>query len=486
VATNRQISQSALLAEFRSGLQQADVISDLRRGLIGHDVEIPGLNGSHRLVYADYVASGRALHHVEDFILKRILPYYANSHTEASYCGAYMTQAREGARTAIAKLCNANEQHAVIFCGSGATAGINRLVNLLGVSKAAASGQGATVFVGPYEHHSNILPWLESGAEIVELPESAEGGPDRAVLAAALRDADQSKLTVCAFSAASNVTGIISDVAGITKQVKDAGGLMVWDYAGAGPYLPIDMSAGMDAVVVSPHKFVGGPGASGVLIARRDAVTARKPTWAGGGTVKFVSSWALDYSDSLEAREEAGTPNVVGDIRAALAFLVKDAIGDDYMRSRNDWLSDVAAKRLRSEANIELLGSESAMRRLPIFSFCVRNVSGGHIHQQLVTRMLSDQYGIQARGGCACAGPYVHRLLGIDEARSQSIRTLIRDGHELEKPGLTRFNLSVLLTDDEVDYILSSISELAQIAPQLIDRYDVDESRAIFHPKRAV
>ena len=217
-------------------------------------------------------------------------------------------------------------------------AGLNRLVSLLGADRGRVK-----VIIGPYEHHSNILPWRECGAEVVELPEAADGGPDRAALATALDDAGAYDRVICAFSAASNVSGLIADVAGLTRQAKAAGALIVWDYAGGGPYLPMDMQpaegAGIDALVFSPHKFIGGPGASGVLVLRRDAVVSDRPTWVGGGTVRFVSSQGHDYSDALEAREEAGTPNVVGDIRAALAVIVKEHIGEAFMTTRNTTLS---------------------------------------------------------------------------------------------------------------------------------------------------
>ncbi|WP_348272881.1 aminotransferase class V-fold PLP-dependent enzyme [Beijerinckia sp. 28-YEA-48] len=466
-------------------------MSRLQAGLIGNAAEIDGPFGKKPLVYADYVASGRALMQIEAFILERVLPYYANSHTEASYCGGLMTRMRREARAVIAQSCGATDQHAVIFAGSGATAGINRLVSLLGVNQAVAAGQRARIIIGPYEHHSNILPWRESGAEVIEIAESLDGGPDMAALDAALQESASCDLVVCSFSAASNVTGIVTDVAAVTRRVKAAGAKMVWDYAGAGPYLPIAMSpaqsspgnqAEIDAIVVSPHKFIGGPGASGVLIVRHDAVVMTRPSWPGGGTVRFVSPLSHDYSGSLEAREEAGTPNVVGDIRAALAFMVKDAIGPEAMQHRNAELTRRAMAAWQDQPRIELLGSPK-LPRLPIFSFRMRDENGGFVHQQLVTRMLSDRFGIQARGGCACAGPYVHRLLSIDAAESEKLRRDILAGQEMAKPGFIRLNFSVLMPEEKVQFILQSVIELAQCAQQYVPMYVCDTKRAIFSPK---
>lgn len=473
---------NGLLARFGEQLKQGDVLAELASGLVGRDATIDGPFGEKPLVYADYVASGRALMQIERFMIEEVLPFYANSHTEASYCGGFMTRLRQEARAVVAAHCGAGPEHAVIFTGSGATAGINRLTALFGV------GPDTLVVIGPYEHHSNILPWRESGAEVVEMPETCAGGPDLALLAEVLATAGKDRQVVCAFSAASNVTGILTDVAAVTRLVKAAGARMIWDYAGGGPYLPIAMTpepgAEIDAIVVSPHKFIGGPGASGLLVVRRDAVVATRPTWPGGGTVRFVSPTGHDYSGSLEAREEAGTPNVVGDIRAALAVLVKEAIGAKAMQERNSALAARAVAAWSGVDRIELLGSLSA-RRLPIFAFRVRDGRGGHVHQQLVTRMLSDCYGIQARGGCACAGPYVHRLLGIGPDESETMRQAILAGDEVLKPGFTRLNFSVLLPDEKVDFILDSVVRLASEASALVGRYAVDPARAVFFPTAA-
>ncbi len=476
------------ISKFRRDLCKDDVVASLRGGLVGSKAKIAGPYGEKGLIYADYVASGRALRQIERFILEEVLPFYANSHTEASFCGGFMTRMRREARALIGGFCGATQRHAVIFSGSGATSGINRLVKLFGVAEAVEAGKRARVVIGPYEHHSNILPWRESGAEIVEIGEHPSGGPDLTQLKEALRDRSPD-LTICTFSAVSNITGIVSGVAMITAIVKAAGARMVWDYAGAGPYLPISMSPGphaeIDAIVVSPHKFVGGPGASGILIVRRDALLARTPSWPGGGTVKFVSPKTHDYSGSLEAREEAGTPNVVGDIRAALAFAVKDAIGLDKMATRNCELVRRAFHAWKDVPQLEILGLRDA-DRLPIFSFRVKNGKGGYVHHQLITRMLSDRFGIQARGGCACAGPYVHRLLGIDDRESEEIRQAILSGDEIKKPGFVRLNFSVLMSDEKVRFILDSVVQIAADATMYEADYDVDPRRAIFFPQTTV
>ncbi len=466
------------LSEFRANLQTAAQDSSLREGLIGENVLIPGLLRGVPLVYADYVASGRALRQVENFVAGHVLPFYANSHTEASFCGSYMTRLRREARAEIARIVGARGEDAVIFAGSGATAGLNRLVSLLGIEQA----DQPVVLIGPYEHHSNILPWRESKARVIEIPEAPEGGLDLDALKEALVANQDADLLIGSFSAASNVTGIITNPDPVTRLLKEHGAVSVWDYAGGGPYLPMDMGpadARKDAIVVSPHKFPGGPGASGVLIVNSHAVQRTCPSWPGGGTVSFVSPWRHDYSEDLATREEAGTPNVIGDIRAALAFIVKDVVGSEEIAKREALYNQMALDGWRGNPNLTLLGVDNS-HRLPIFSFLVRDNSGQPVHQQLFTRMLSDVYGIQARGGCACAGPYAHRLLGIDRATSEVLHAELSAGKEMKKPGWVRLNFSYLMTEETVQFIIDSVNDLSHRTEEFAPFYDADPATARF------
>lgn len=472
-----------LFDRFRNEVTGGDTLPALRAGLIGEGMMVPGPCGSNPLIYADYVASGRALQQIEARITADVLPYYSNAHTEASFCGRYMNRLRAEARHVVAKACGAGEDHAVIFAGSGATAGLSKLVGLLGIDRMLAEGQRPLVLIGPYEHHSNILPWRECGAEVIEIAEAPQGGPDMDDLAARLAD-NTGRPIIGSFSAASNVTGIVSDVPALTRLLKDNGAISVWDYAGGGPYLPIDMGLGMDAVVVSPHKFIGGPGASGVLILRRDAVSRAQPTSPGGGTVRFVSPWGQDYCADVIAREEAGTPNVIGDIRAALCFMVKDAIGDARMAASLGAHRRRALAAWQNSRGLTILGNPDAAA-LPVFSFMVHDEDGKVVHPQLVCRILSDHFGIQARGGCACAGPYAHRLLNIDRAQSASLRTEILSGHEVAKPGWTRLAFSVLMEDAKVDLIIDAVARIANNPEAFTAGYAVDAATARFTPKAA-
>ena len=476
-----------LFEQFRAMIQTDNIIVDLANGLIGHHAIISGPLGNRPMLYADYVASGRALRQIEDFVLTELLPFYANSHTEASYVGGFMTRLRREARDILRAEVNASKDHAVIFTGSGATAGINRIAHLICLKEMVSKRLTPVVLIGPYEHHSNILPWRESGAEVIEIPEAEGGGPCMTSLSQTLERVIGRPI-VGAFSAASNVSGIVTDVVAVTRVLKAAGAIVVWDYAGGAPYLPIDLcpanDALIDAVVVSPHKFVGGPQATGVLILRHDIVQANTPTLPGGGTVRFVSPTSHDYSGNVEVREEAGTPNVIGDLRAALCFIVKSVITQDFITKRN---RENLAKGLTAwmpHPNIEILGNTQC-DRLPIFSFRLRDGKGGFVHQQLVTRLLSDCFGVQARGGCACAGPYVHRILDIGKNASDAMRSEILSGNEIEKPGFVRLNFSYLATDAEVNRIISAVLELADSAGDHVERYSCDPTTAIFIPTKS-
>ncbi|WP_169052725.1 aminotransferase class V-fold PLP-dependent enzyme [Pseudooceanicola onchidii] len=470
------------LDRFAASLTDAPT-RNIARGLIGEDAVVDSPFGPKPLIYADYVASGRALMQVEEFMLREVLPYYANTHTQASFCGEYMTRLREAARAQVARLTGADATCSVIFAGAGSTAGINRIVGLLDIAGAVARGDRVVVLTGPYEHHSNILPWRETGAAVVEIPEAPGGGVDLRALAQALAAEQGADMIVGTFSAASNVTGILANVDAITRMLKAHGALAIWDYGCAGPYCAMDMKPGTDvakdAIVFSAHKFPGGPGASGVAVLRTDIARRRTPTLPGGGTVSFVSPWDHAYATSLSAREEGGTPNVTGDIRVALAMLVKEALGQTWLADRQTALRARALSVWRRNPHLQLLGELEAPA-LPIFSFRVRDGHGGMIHHQLFTRMLSDHHGIQARGGCACAGPYAHRLLGLDRAGSQATYAALMQGKETEKPGWVRLNLSALMSDEKVDTIIAAVDDLARRADGLMRPYSVDPATARF------
>ena len=475
----------SLIKEFKSLINQSNTVEFVRSGLIGDDIEIKGPFGQIRLIYADYVASGRALDQVEDFIRQRVLPYYANSHTEASYCGSFMTELRKASREEVARMTGAGQGTSVVFTGAGSTSAINRLVSLLDLSGIIDRGKRALVLVGPYEHHSNLLPWRESGAEVIEIQEGSQGGPCKKHLIQVLKNVASAEIIVGAFSAASNVTGFMTDVNGVTSILKTYSAIAIWDYGCGAPYMSMSMKSdcndSKDAIVFSPHKFLGGPGASGVMIVRDAVVRSLTPSLPGGGTVNFVSPWGHTYSDTIQRREEGGTPNILGDIRVALAMLVKEALGQDWIECRNKYLRKRASSIWEKNPRLEFMGGNQSPK-LPIFSFRVRDGNGGYVHHQFFTRLLSDVAGVQARGGCACAGAYAHRLLGINQEQSDIIEQSLKNGNELEKPGWIRLNFSAIMTDEKVDQVISAVDDLALSAMNYQSCYHVDAKNARFIP----
>jgi selenocysteine lyase/cysteine desulfurase len=339
------------------------------------------------------------------------------------------------------------------------------------------------VFIGPFEHHSNELPWRESICDVVTIPEDRDGHIDMAVLEQKLVDYADRPLRIGSFSAASNVTGIVTDTHRIADLLHRHGALSFWDCAAAAPYVDIEMTrtcdehpqCHKDAVFLSPHKFIGGPGTPGVLAVRRELLTNRVPVVPGGGTVTYVNPLEHRYVDDPAHREEGGTPAIVESIRAGLVFQLKAAVGVDEIRAREEALLRRAVDSWRVNSNLEILGNLGA-ERLSIVSFVVRRTKpdgspGRYLHHNLVVALLNDLFGIQSRGGCSCAGPYGHRLLGIDIERSHEFEREIAHGCEGIKPGWVRVNFNYFVSDAVADYVIDAVHLVADHGSALLPDY---------------
>ncbi len=469
-----------------------DLIDTIREAVIGSEDAVPGPFGPRRVTYADYTASARSLTFIEDYIRDVVLPLYGNTHTESSGTGQQTTRFREDARAIIRRSVHGSEEHVVLFCGSGATGAIDRLISVLGIripsgledryhlSEAIPEDQRPVVFVGPFEHHSNELPWRESIADVVTIPEDTDGHIDLAQLERELKRYASRSLKIGSFSAASNVTGIISDTRAVASLLHQRGALSLWDFAAAAPYVDIDMRADedslsyMDAVFISPHKLIGGPGTPGVLVARRALFENRVPSVPGGGTVMYVNPTEHRYLDEIEHREEGGTPAIVESIRAGLVFQLKEVVGVEQIRELEHSFIERAIALWEENPRIEILGNRGA-ERLSIVSFVVKN-RDQYLHHNFVVALLNDLFGIQSRGGCSCAGPYGHRLLGIDLERSREFEREIARGCEGIKPGWIRLSFNYFISEAVFQYILDTVQLIANEGWRLLPsyRFDID------------
>jgi len=479
--------------------------SFLRNQIVGIDSFFDTPFGKRLMVYCDYTASGRCLKFIENYIM-RLQRIYANTHTEDDITGRNMSHLLKEAEEKIKISVNAGEGGKLIACGYGSTAAIDKLQQIVGVRLPPATkalllsifqtdieagsieelitSTQPVVFIGEYEHHSNELSWREGLAALVKVRLNDDGMLDLQHLEELLSDPRfEGRMKIGSFSAASNVTGIISSVYDIAVLLHKYGGIACFDYAASAPYVPIDMNPpsgpdedpSLDAVFISPHKFLGGPGSVGVLVFNQRLYhTELPPSLSGGGTVDYVGKESHDYIPDIEEREKAGTPGVLQTMKAALAFMVKEGITTRKILQREHVLVERAMARWKSHPGITILGNPDPSRRIAVVSFTIADPLGRTLHPKFVTVLLNDLFGIQSRAGCSCAGPYGHYLLGIEEPLSERYRQFVRKGYAGIKPGWCRVGFHYVMDDHEAEYIIEAVEFIASSGYLFLPLYHFD------------
>jgi selenocysteine lyase/cysteine desulfurase len=455
-----------------------------RERIIGNDATFESPYGTKRIVYADWIASGRLYEPIEEKLRSQFGPYVANTHTETTLTGTLMTRAYNYSHRLIKEKVNAGPNDVIITAGYGMTAVINKLMRILSLKGCGGrpgdclkQTERPVVFITHMEHHSNHTSWFETLADVVMLQPDRDLLVDPGELGRQLELYKDRKFKMGSFTACSNVTGVKTPYHALAKLMHEYGGVVFIDFAASAPYMEINMHPRdpmekLDAIFFSPHKFLGGPGASGVLIFDKAMYTAEVPDNPGGGTVDWTNPWGkYKYVDDIEVREDGGTPGFLQSMKAALTMELKAQMGVDHIMAREKELLDIALPGLRSISGIEILAN-NVDDRLGVISFYHPD-----IHFNLFVRLLNDRYGIQTRGGCACAGTYGHFLLEVTYDESQKITEKINHGDLSEKPGWVRWSLHPTMTDQEVRLILHAVEEITVHHREWSDDY-------IYHPKK--
>jgi selenocysteine lyase/cysteine desulfurase len=442
-----------------------------RKNIVGIEQSFQSPFGIKKMVYADWTASGRLYLPIEEKMLNDFGPFVANTHTETTFSGSVMTLAYHEARNIIKTHVNAREDCVLITEGTGMTGVINKFQRILGLkvsenlrelAEAIPDDQKPVVFITHMEHHSNQTSWLETIADVEIIPFDTTGLVDYDSLQGLLDKYKHKAMKIASVTACSNVTGIQTNYHKIAKIMHKNSGVCFVDFACSAPYVKIDMypedkEAYLDAIFFSPHKFLGGPGTSGVLIFNKDLYHNMIPDNPGGGTVNWTNPWGEHrYLEDIETREDGGTPGFLQTIKISLAIRLKEEMGVENIHRREEEINKHVFKELKSIDNLVLLAGHHE-KRLGIFSFYIEDM-----HYNLGVKILNDRFGIQTRGGCSCAGTYGHFLLHVDQQESNDLIKKIDDGCLIQRPGWIRMSIHPTSTNAEVAFICESIKEMAK------------------------
>ncbi len=449
-----------------------------RNEIIGIRQEFESPFGIKKIVYTDWTASGRLYGPIEDKMLNLFGPFVANTHTQTTVSGTAMTIAYHEAREIIKKHVNAGKDDVLITYGTGMTGVINKFQRILNLRIPEYLNKNIedrpVVFISHMEHHSNQTSWLETIAEVVVVPACPKGLICLDTFAKLLAQYHDRSLKIASITACSNVTGIRTPYAEVAKLMHRNNGLCFVDFACSGPYDRIDMhpedaEAYLDAIFFSPHKFLGGPGTTGVLVFNRKLYHNLVPDNPGGGTVSWTNPWGEhQYISDIETREDGGTPGFLQVIRTALAMKLKEEMGIDNIQRREHELVDYIFSELLPTENLNIL-ADMQQDRLGVISFYITD-----LHFNLGVKLLNDRFGIQTRGGCSCAGTYGHYLLNVDQEKSHSLTCQIDSGNLIEKPGWIRMSIHPTTTNEEIKFVCDSIKALAAHHKEWANDYRYD------------
>jgi selenocysteine lyase/cysteine desulfurase len=441
-----------------------------RKHIVGVDYSFESPYGIKPIIYTDWTASGRLYRPIEEKLLNEFGPFVANTHTETSVTGSAMTMAYHKARHLIKQHVKANANDVLICDGTGMTGVVNKFQRILGLKVSEGLKEFTNVpddlkpvvFITHMEHHSNQTSWLETIAETKIIPYNESGLICFESFEKLLEEYKDRPIKIASVTACSNVTGIRTDYHKIAKMIHQYGGLCFVDFACSAPYVDINMhpedeAEYLDAIFFSPHKFLGGPGTSGVLIFNKKLYKNMVPDNPGGGTVSYTNPWGdHDYIDDIEGREDGGTPGFLQTIKIALAIQLKEQMGVQNILDREHEINELVFEKLTNIPNIKILANQHE-DRLGIFSFYIEKV-----HYNLIVKLLNDRFGIQTRGGCSCAGTYGHFLLHVDQQTSKNIEKQIIEGCLTERPGWIRMSIHPTLTNKEVLYVCEGIKQVAE------------------------
>jgi selenocysteine lyase/cysteine desulfurase len=442
-----------------------------RQNTIGHHISFKSPFGLQTLIYADWIASGRLYRPLEDQIINVFGPFIGNTHTETSETGTLMTKAYHLAHKIIKDHVHACTEDVIITAGSGMTTVINKMHRIMGLKNCGQltkrdciqKNERPVVFLSHMEHHSNHTSWFESNVDVVVLQPNKDLLIDLDELRRQLEIYKDRSFKIGSFTACSNVTGIETPIHDIARIMHEHGGVIFVDFAASAPYVDINMHPEdddmkkLDAIFFSPHKFLGGPGSSGVMIFDRSLYNSPSPDNPGGGTVDWTNPWGeYKYIDDIELREDGGTPGFLQAIRTALAIEVKNQMGTEMMRLREHELVGKAFSEFSKIKGLHIL-ADNMRERLGVFSFYLE-----HVHFNLVVKLLNDRFGIQVRGGCACAGTYGHYLLDVSYDKSKAITDLINHGDLSQKPGWIRASLHPTMTDGELSLLVDAVDQISR------------------------